>query len=296
MQSNPFLQEPAASRNKRQQLDHLLRVTAPHERVILAGVGLALLGLMGWVLFGTVVRTVTIDGVLIKPGSRHEVVSNEPGHLLEFVVAPGDRVKAGDAIARQSLPRLQRELAALRQRVDLLESGTRQTGNEGNVTGPLLHSARVALLQTEARRAARELIVSPHEGEVMTLRTAPGEFLDSGDVVAQVRAVEEAPLQAVLRVKPPQAHRIHPGMKALVEVAMPGGVTSELQGEVAFVTPGPLPRWLASLPPRVPDSAYRVDIVLRGAAPSPVRDGAPCRVSIVLGRHSPAALFDSGRS
>lgn len=292
MQSNPFLQETAAGRNKRQQLDHLLRVTAPHERVILAGIGLALLGLLTWVLFGAVVHTVTLDGVLIKPGTRYEVVSNEPGHLLDYAVAPGDRVRAGDPIARQSLPRLQRELAALRQRVDLLESGTRQASGDG----ALLHSARVALLQAEARRTARELIVSPHGGEVMTLPAAPGRFLASGGVVAQLRAAEGPPFEAVLRVAPRRARQIQPGMKASVEVATPGGVTRKLQGEVASVTPGPLPSWLASLPPGVPVSAHRVDIVLRGAPDLPVGDGAPCRVRIVIGRHSPAALFRMGGS
>ena len=39
MFNNPFLENAAASKNKRQQLDHLLRITAPHERFILAGIG-----------------------------------------------------------------------------------------------------------------------------------------------------------------------------------------------------------------------------------------------------------------
>ena len=59
MFNNPFLEQAAASKNKRQQLDHLLRVTAPHERVILAGIGVALLALAAWALFGSVVRAVT---------------------------------------------------------------------------------------------------------------------------------------------------------------------------------------------------------------------------------------------
>ena len=81
MFDNPFLEGAASSRNKRQQLDHLLRITAPHERIILAGIGVVLLALMAWALFGSIVRSVTIDGVLIEPGLRHEVVSTEPGYL-----------------------------------------------------------------------------------------------------------------------------------------------------------------------------------------------------------------------
>ena len=115
MFNNPFNEEDAASRNKRQQLDHLLRVKAPHERLILAGIGVVLLALGVWVLFGSVGRSVSLDGLLIEPGSRHAVVAAEPGHLMEFLVAPGDRVEPGDPIARQSVPELERETAALRR-------------------------------------------------------------------------------------------------------------------------------------------------------------------------------------
>ena len=86
MFNNPFLEEAAANKNKRQQLDHLLRVTAPHERVILGGIGLVLLALVALALFGSVVRAVTIDGILLEPGARHDVISTEPGYLVMSTV------------------------------------------------------------------------------------------------------------------------------------------------------------------------------------------------------------------
>ena len=79
MFDNPFLEAAAGNRNKRQQLDYLLRITAPHERMILAGIGLVVLALVAWVQFGSIVHGVTIDGILIEPGARHEIVSTEPG-------------------------------------------------------------------------------------------------------------------------------------------------------------------------------------------------------------------------
>lgn len=86
MFNNPFLEEAAAEKNKCQQLDHLLRVTAPRERVILGGIGLVLLALVAWALFGSVVRAVTIDGILLEPGARHDVISTEPGYLVMSTV------------------------------------------------------------------------------------------------------------------------------------------------------------------------------------------------------------------
>lgn len=292
MFDNAFLDEAAGNRNKRQQLDHLLRITAPHERIILAGIGVVLLALVAWTLFGSIVRSVTLDGVLIEPGTRHEVVSTEPGHLVEFLAVPGNRVRAGNPIARQSVPELEREIAALRDRVELLETELRQGGGNGRTLRSLLTSTRVALLQMEAQRSAREVIVSPVEGEIMTLWSSPGEYLPIGGAVAQLRDAKDQPLQAVLRLAPRMAQRLQSGMRAWVEVVVPDGAKRRFHGEVSSVLPGPLPNWLASLQPAVADSAHRVDVILHQASDLSVPDGTPCRVRIVLGRHAPAELFD----
>ena len=216
--ASPFREEAVASRNRRQQLDRLLRITAPHERVVLAGIGLVLLAFVAWALFGSVERSVRADGVLIEPGARHEVVSTDSGYIVEYLVSAGDRIGAGIPIARQSVPELQREIAALRDRVALLETETGQAGGRGDALRSLLASARVALVQMEARRSARELVVSQIEGEVMALHAAPGDYLPAGAAVAQLRDTGDHPLRAVLGVAPRIAQRIRPGLRASVEV------------------------------------------------------------------------------
>ncbi|MYC28190.1 MAG: HlyD family efflux transporter periplasmic adaptor subunit [Nitrospira sp. SB0662_bin_26] len=291
MFGNPFLQESAGSRNKYQQLDHLLRVTAPHERMILAGIGLVMLALVAWVLFGSIVHSLTIDGVLFEPGVRHELVSSEPGYLEAFLVAPGDHVEVGDPIARQSVPDLDGETAALRDRVEMLKSELQQVDGEGSGLPSLLAAAQVALLQLEARRSARELIVSPVAGKVAALRSAPGEYLPAGGAVAQLRETKDQPLQVVLQVAPRTAKRIQHGMPASIEVVMPDGATRRLDGEVASVTPGPLPNWLATRRPAIPDATHRVNVVLHHESDFSLPDVTPCRVRIVLGQQPLTALF-----
>ena len=291
MFGNPFLDQAANSRNKHQQLDHLLRVTAPHERMILAGIGLVMLALMAWALFGSIVRSVTIDGVLIEPGPRHEIVSTEPGYLEAFLVVPGDHVEAGSPIARQSVPELEREAAALRGRVETLETELRQAGGNGGALPSLLAAAQVALLQMEDRRSARELIVSPVAGKVTALRSDPGEYLPAGSAVAQLRETEDQPLQAVLQVAPHMAKRIQPGMRASVEIMMPDEAQRQFDGDVSSVTTGPLPNWLATRRPAVPNATHRIDVVLHHASDLSLPDVTPCRVRIVLGQQPLTALF-----
>lgn len=293
MFKSPFLEEAAASRSERQQLDHLLRIAAPHERLLLAGIGALVLALMSWALFGSVVRTVTIDGVLIKPGDRHEVVSSEPGRLAEYLVDVGDQVEAGDPVARQSVPDLDRERQILRDRVDLLQEEFRDSAGGGAALRSRLASARSAMLQLEARRSARESLASHVDGEVMVLGLTAGDYMPPGTAVAQIRTAESDTVLAVTQVGSRLAGSIRSGMKATIEVAVPNGGVRRLNAGVALVTPGPLPKWLAAEHAPVVGEVYRVDVALDPKADLLDVDGAACRIRVVLGRHRPIALLGS---
>ena len=292
MFNSPFLEEAAASRSERQQLDRLLRIAAPHERLLLAGIGALVLALVAWALFGSVVRTVTIDGVLIKPGYRHEVVSSEPGYLVEYLVDVGDQVAAGDPVARQSVPELDREMQILRDRVDLLQEEIRAGG--GSALRSRLAAARSAMLQLEARRSAREALASHIEGEVMALGLTAGDYMPPGTAVVQVRTGAEGnTVQAVTQVGSRLAGSIRSGMEASIEVAVPNGGVRQLNAGVALVTPGPLPKWLAAERAPVVGEIHRVDVALDPRADALDLDGAACRIRVVLGQYRPIALLGS---
>lgn len=288
------LDETAASRSKRQQLDHLLNATAPHELVVLAGIGLLLLLLLAWALFARIEDGVTGDCVLVKPGARYDVVSAEPGQLLEYFVAPGEQVEAGARIARQSVPEMAREIAALRDRISLLERDAGRAGASDAELTALLNSARVAVLEHLALRSVRETIVAQNRGEIMALQSAPGRYLLAGTPIAQVRSVSDVPAQAVLAAAPRLAQHIQPGMRASVEVSAHGDAAAVLDGEVMAVTGGPLPRWLAGFLSASDDVHHRIDIAL-DAVPE-LADGTACRARIILGQIPPVALLGPGRS
>lgn len=289
MFNNPFREEATESRNKRQKLDHLLRVTAPRERIVAVGIGMVILAVAGWVLFGSIERSVTLDGLLIAPGARYDIVAREQGHLLEVLIAAGDRVEAGETVARQTVPELDREIEILRNRMDLLKTEAAKARGGAETS---LEDFRAALLQMEARRAARESIVSQAGGEVMALRRAPGEFLRPGAAIAQILDGDGEKLTAALRVGETTARRIRPGMGAEIRLTLPDGATRELQGEVTGVDPGPLPDWLAALPPSVRNSLSRINLDIKAEASLAAPDGTPCRVRIRIGRQSPIALFN----
>jgi len=291
------LDQVAASSNKRRQFDVLLTVTAPHERLVLIATALLIVALALWATFWRVEREMVIEGALITPGERHEVVAAEPGHLIEYFVFPGDRVMAGERVAQQSLPELDREVEELWHRLDAIGGGAAQASPSGPLSSSVLDEMRTALQLMEARRAVRGTIVTHVAGEVIELRSAPGDFVAAGASVARIRAsagVETGQVHAVLRVGPHIAQSITEGMQATVEVSVPGVGIQRLKGEVVSVVAGPLPDWLSAMPPQATlDNLHRIDVLLRQIPDGRVPDGSACRVRLVLGLASPVALLTS---
>ena len=74
-ESKLFREEALAHRGKIEPLNGLLRVTAPHEWLIVIGLVAALVAVALWAFLGRVDRTLTVGCVLAHPGDRHAVVA-----------------------------------------------------------------------------------------------------------------------------------------------------------------------------------------------------------------------------
>ncbi len=292
------LNETVASRRKRHQLDHLLTVTAPHELIVLAGIALLTFSLLAWSLFGSIEDGLTTDCVLIRSGVRNHVVATEAGHLLEYLVAPGDHVDEGTPVARQSMPKLAREVAVLRDRVGLLEQEALRAEDSGGALALTLASARAEALKLEALRTAREMIVAGSSGEVAALNSEPGNHLFAGAPIALIlgeAGAGDGSVSAAAQLSPGMARRVKPGLAATVEVPTREGRILTVPGVVTSVTAGPLPGWLVELMPAVDGASHRVDFALEAATNPSMVEGTSCRARVALGRISPAALLDAGR-
>ena len=69
-----FREDAVALSGKRDHIDGLLRVTAPHEWVILIGLVAAFLAVAGWGLFGSVESGLRSGCVIVQPGGSHAEV------------------------------------------------------------------------------------------------------------------------------------------------------------------------------------------------------------------------------
>ena len=71
MFNNPFdsfHNTVAEAKEEREQLDRLLTVSTPRERLLVSGIAVLLVILAVWLFFGSVARSLTVDGVLVEVG------------------------------------------------------------------------------------------------------------------------------------------------------------------------------------------------------------------------------------
>ncbi|MCY3822875.1 MAG: hypothetical protein OXG62_03275 [Nitrospinae bacterium] len=68
----------AEAKEEREQLDRLLTISTPRERLLVAAIALLLCILSAWLFFGSVARSLVVDGVVIEkrenpPGGKRSV-------------------------------------------------------------------------------------------------------------------------------------------------------------------------------------------------------------------------------
>ena len=275
-----FRDEAFARRGQREPIDGLLRVTAPHEWMILAGVGLVLLGVFAWALFGRVEQSLSAEGILAYRGERHAIVSQDRARVIAVLAAVGDSVEAGQPIAKMRSLELERQVLVARALASALAA---QSGD----------SARVEWPDPERSEGSDEVIVSPHAGKIVEQNLAPGVVVEAGTTLTSILATDGRELEAVMVASPMDAQRIGVNMEAQVQTtsSAPGGA-QWLRAEVREVAAdsAPLPAWLANREDAQPDGRL-VRLALRETPATPLRDGAPCNMRIVLRRSSLVGLL-----
>ena len=73
MFNNPFdsfHDTVAEAKREREQLDRLLTISTPRERLLVAAVALWLFIFVTWLFFGNVARSIAVNGVLVDPGTN----------------------------------------------------------------------------------------------------------------------------------------------------------------------------------------------------------------------------------
>ena len=85
MFNNPFESfhdTVAEAKEEREQLDRLLTISTPRERLLVAAIAVFLLILSAWLLFGNIARSIEFNGILVEQGET----SPEGSRLVQALV------------------------------------------------------------------------------------------------------------------------------------------------------------------------------------------------------------------
>ena len=185
-------------------------------------------------------RTVTVRGQIVA-NRKAEIRSDSDGRLVELPVERGDRVTAGQVIAKLSdddLPaRLARAKALLSQRAIELKAA-RRLKEKGYRAQTQVAAAYADYRSAEADVAAVEkamrdkVILAPFDGIVSERLGELGDYLQQGDQFATV--VELDPALAVGYVNEIFFNQLRTGMSGLIRPA--NGI--EVQGKLRFFVTG----------------------------------------------------------
>ena len=102
----PFEDAVAQAKEEREQLDRLLTISTPRERLLVAIGALVLLAFAAWLFFGNVTRSITLDGVLVES-------TGNPATVQAMVWLEGDvarQIETGMAASVEFAPAIGEEL------------------------------------------------------------------------------------------------------------------------------------------------------------------------------------------
>ncbi len=89
-----FQDTVAEAKEEREQLDRLLTISTPRERLLVGAVALLLPVLLAWFCFGSVTRSVAVDGMLVVSGEPPPATARTVQALV-WVAGDVPRLEAG---------------------------------------------------------------------------------------------------------------------------------------------------------------------------------------------------------
>ncbi len=189
-----------------EQLDVAMQVTSPLGWLALAATGVVLFVVMVWSVVGSLSIRVDGRGILLRGSAILDVISEGTGRLREIQVKPGDKVTAGQVVARIDQSELRLALEQKRQELTTLsgQQSIQSTQNARLVEQYQAQAAelrrrlamqeklvtqgvitRSAVLETQGQLSAAEAQIAQYQGQ----RSESGNRLDA--VQREISRLEE---------------------------------------------------------------------------------------------------------
>ena len=91
----------AEAKEEREQLDRLLTISTPRERLLVAAIALLLCILSAWLFFGSVARSLALDGVVVEKSENPSGGGRSVQALVWVKTEAAPHIEAGMAVVIQ---------------------------------------------------------------------------------------------------------------------------------------------------------------------------------------------------
>jgi HlyD family secretion protein len=105
-----------------EQLDLVMQVTSPRSWIALAAVGLLLVTLVIWGIFGSIPEKTQATGILLKQSGIFDVDAPGTGQIVEIGVSEGDSVERGQVVGRIAQPEIAQQITSARSQLEELRA------------------------------------------------------------------------------------------------------------------------------------------------------------------------------
>jgi len=199
-----------------EQLDLLMQVTNPRGWLALLAFGAILLTALLWSIFGKIPTRVYGQGILIRSGGVHEVVTLVAGRVTEIDVQPGDHIAEGQIVARVAQPELFTEIQTAEAELQMLQlqrssqSDQQLVASEQKITD---QRRKIEDLRSQLDLTSR--VISQQEGRVLEIRADVGTIVALGTPLFSIESSNSV-LEALFYIAPGDGKKVHAGMNAHV--------------------------------------------------------------------------------
>ena len=226
-----FSKEALDKMRSPEKLDTVLPITTPVGWMGLISVGVMLLAVVIWSIFGSFTVKADGMGLIMDAAGVAKISTTSPGLLDEIYVYPGSRVKKGELVAH--VQQVQ-ETAAAR-----MAQFAPELAASGREAVSRVHEFDSRRYQKEAA----EFIYSPYDGIVDDVLAEKGSVISGGTPLISVRLAESkgGELKGILYIPVAKGKRVQSGQTIQL---VPNGVdvsqTGSLLGTVRSVSQYPV--------------------------------------------------------
>lgn len=193
-----------------EQLDELIKVTSPRAWLVLIAITGILISTLVWGFLGSIPTKIEGQGILLNNGGVFSIEHHTSGRVIDVRFKVGDRVKAGDVVARIELPELVDRINSLLDDLKNKEDN-KQTGL------PEYKTIERQVIRLREELDYKSKIVSQVDGRILEINISKGSNIENGQsLITLEQSGGTVKMEAVVFVLAGQGEEILPGMEAQI--------------------------------------------------------------------------------